>query len=176
MSSPDEPAWLEYMLQTAEGDQEIGIVGALLVFEDGTIQHDGCSYEQMPELGNWVFCVHPDKGMMPPKMLQVHEVASVTGACMVMRAELARRVGGFDEGYVIGDFEDADLCEKVKAAGFSCVVDQRARLYHVERQSMGNQAASWRFNLTLYNAWRFQNRWVRDAERPLVLDHPEAVA
>jgi GT2 family glycosyltransferase len=171
---PDESNWLEFMLQTAKDDPKVGIVGALLVFEDETVQHDGCTYEQLPEFGNWVFCMHPDKGMTSPKALRVHEVGGVTGACMVMKAELARSVGGFDQGYVIGAFEDADLCEKVKTAGFSCVVDQRARLYHLERQSQGNQAASWRFNLTLYNAWRFQNRWARNAERPLVIDQPEA--
>lgn len=163
---PDEPAWLENMLQTAEGGRKIGIVGALLVFEDETVQHDGCSYEPIPEFGNWMFCLHPGKGLLANRKPRVHEASGVTGACMVMKTDLARKVGGFDEGYVIGDFEDADLCEKVRAHGLACVVDQRARLYHLERQSMGDQAASWRFNLTLYNAWRFQNRWVRDAERP----------
>ncbi len=172
---PDEPAWLDYMVETAEADPEIGVVGALLLFEDETVQHDGCSYERLPEFGNWVFCLHPDKGMTAPRSLRVHEMDSVTGACLVMKTELAREVGGFDEGYVIGDFEDADLCEKVKALGRICVVDQRARLYHLERQSQGNQQASWRFNLTLYNAWRFQNRWVRNAKADFVLGLSDAV-
>jgi GT2 family glycosyltransferase len=166
---PEEPAWLDYMMETAETDPQIGVVGALLLFEDETIQHDGCSYERLPEFGNWVFCLHPDKGMIAPRTSGVHEVSSVTGACFLMSTDLAREVGGFDEGYVIGDFEDADLCEKVKATGRICVVDQRARLYHLERQSQGNQQTSWRSNLTLYNAWRFQNRWVRNAETDLVL-------
>jgi GT2 family glycosyltransferase len=113
--------------------------------------------------------------MTAPQSARVHDVSGVTGACFVMKTELAREVGGFDEGYVIGDFEDADLCEKVKARGLICVVDQRARLYHLERQSQGNQQASWRFNLTLYNAWRFQNRWVRNAETPFVLESAEAL-
>jgi hypothetical protein len=34
--------------------------------------------------------------------------------------------------------------------------------YHFERQSQGNQQVFWRFNLTLYNAWRFQRRWASD--------------
>jgi hypothetical protein len=34
---PDEPDWLEHMLQTAAGSRKIGIVGALLVFEDETV-------------------------------------------------------------------------------------------------------------------------------------------
>jgi GT2 family glycosyltransferase len=160
---PAEPNWLEYMLKTARTDPSIGIVGALLVFEDETTQHDGCSYERLSEFGDWFFCQHPNKGLLLEDRMGVHLVDGVTGACLLLSAEVARAVGGFDEGYVIGDFEDADLCEKVKALGQFCVVDRRARLYHLERQSQGNQQASWRFNLTLYNAWRFQRRWASDA-------------
>ncbi len=159
---PDEANWLDYMVETAETDPKIGVVGALLVFEDETTQHDGCTYERLSEFGNWFFCQHPDKGFLLEDRHGVHPVDAVTGACLLLSAEVARAVGGFDEGYVIGDFEDADLCEKVKALGYFCVVDRRARLYHLERQSQGNQQASWRFNLTLYNAWRFQSRWASD--------------
>lgn len=177
---PDEPNWLEYMLETARTDPTIGIVGALLVFEDETTQHDGCSYERLSEFGHWIFCRHPNKGFLLQDGRDVHPVDGVTGACLLMSAELARAVGGFDEGYVIGDFEDADLCEKVKALGRFCVVDRRARLYHLERQSQGNQQASWRFNLTLYNAWLFQKRWAADVlapsrlmSAPAIIQRPE---
>ena len=70
----------------------------------------------------------------------------MTGACLLMPMALARDVGGFDEGYVIGDFEDVDLCRKAQAQGRICVVDRRARLYHLERQSQGGQQSSWRLN------------------------------
>jgi GT2 family glycosyltransferase len=156
---PEEARWLDFMLDTAEADPTIGVVGALLLFEDETIQHDGCSYETLSEFGDWIFCLHPNKGLIPQDQATVHQVEAVTGACFLMSAELARVVGGFDEGYVIGDFEDADLCEKAKATGRICVVDRRARLFHLERQSQGSQQTSWRLNLTLYNAWRFQRRW-----------------
>ncbi len=156
---PEEPRWLDFMLETAEADPTIGVVGALLLFEDNTIQHDGCSYETLPEFGGWIFCLHPKKGLIPQDETNVAPVDVVTGACCLMSAELARLIGGFDEGYVIGDFEDADLCEKAKAQGRICVVDRRARLYHLERQSQGGQQTPWRLNLTLYNAWRFQRRW-----------------
>ncbi len=156
---PLAPDWLDSMLATAAADAAIGIVGALLLFEDGTVQHEGCAYETLAEFGGWRFPRHPNKGRLPEGAPCVVPVQAVTGACMVMRTELARRLGGFDEGYVIGDFEDADLCCKVQEAGLSCVVDRRARLYHLERQSQGGQHAQARLNLTLYNAWRFQSRW-----------------
>jgi GT2 family glycosyltransferase len=83
----------------------------------------------------------------------------ITGACMALRTPLARELGGFDEGYLIGDFEDADLCFRIQEKGLACVVDNRAVLFHLERQSQSIGAHSWRMNLTLYNAWRFQKQW-----------------
>jgi hypothetical protein len=47
----------------------------------------------------------------------------------------------------------------VQQRGLTCMVDRRARLFHLERQSQGDQAQTWRMNLTLYNAWRFHRKW-----------------
>ena len=152
--------WLEHILQTAMLP-DVGAVGALLLFEDGTLQHEGCATRQLPEFGNWTFCVHPNKGRFPVASdTPVTTVDALTGACLVLRRELAIELGGFDEGYVIGDFEDVDLCRKVQARGLTCVVDRRAVLYHLERQSQGDQSRTWRTNLTLYNAWRFNRKWI----------------
>jgi len=156
---PKEPRWLEFMLATAAADPAIGVLGALLLFEDESVQHEGMSFEHLPEFGNWIFCNHPRKGLAPREGETVSRVPAVTGACMLLRTELARALGGFDEGYVIGDFEDADLCLKAAARGLACAVDHRAQLYHLERQSQGGYQGSWRQNLTLYNAWRFQQLW-----------------
>jgi len=78
---------------------------------------------------------------------------------MVMRHDLARTVGGFDETYVIGDFEDSDLCMKLQALGHDCAVDRDVQLYHLERKSQASSAIGWRLNLTLYNAWQHERRW-----------------
>jgi len=157
---PKRAAWLTDMLATLEGDSRIGVVGALLLYEDDTIQHEGCSFASLAEFGGWQFCLHPNKGRAAGPVESLLPVPAVTGACMVMRTALARSLGGFDEGYVIGDFEDADLCRRIAAKGLACVVDRRAQLYHLERQSQGGQQAAWRLNLTLYNAWRYQRLWV----------------
>lgn len=156
---PKVPDWLDSMVEVASNRPDVGAVGALLVFEDESVQHEGCSYEALPELSNWTFPLHPRKGRFPTEEEDVREVDAVTGACLLMPSALAREVGGFDEGFVIGDFEDVDLCRKVLKTGLKCVIDRHARLYHLERQSQGDQQMAWRTNLTLYNAWRFQKRW-----------------
>ena len=160
---PKTPGWLDSMVAVADARPEVGVVGAMLVFEDETVQHEGVAFEPLPEFANWNFSLHPRKGRYPAADEDVREVPAVTGACLMMPIALAREVGGFDEGYVIGDFEDVDLCLKARERGRICVVDRSARLYHLERQSQGGQQSSWRLNLTLYNAWRFQKRWPPDA-------------
>ncbi len=156
---PKTPGWLDSMVAVADARPEVGVVGAMLVFEDETVQHEGVAFEVLPEFAGWNFSLHPRKGRYPSADESVQEVEAVTGACLMMPMALAREVGGFDEGYVIGDFEDVDLCLKARERGRICVVDRSARLYHLERQSQGGQQSSWRLNLTLYNAWRFQKRW-----------------
>jgi O-antigen biosynthesis protein len=156
---PKEPRWLDFMLQTLASDSRIGIVGAQLLFEDGSVQHEGGEFIPQPEFANWRFFIHTNKGRRPAPDTSIQSAAAVTAACMVMRRDLLQRLGGFDESYVIGDFEDTDLCLRVHAEGLTCVVDRRATLYHLERQSQNEAKNSWRMNLTLFNAWQHQKRW-----------------
>jgi GT2 family glycosyltransferase len=131
----------------------------MLLFEDGSIQHRGMTFSREQEFGNFHFAKHIDKGLRPRPggALQTHQ--SITGACMMMSRKLATKVGGFDEGYVLGDFEDSDVCFKIRELGYRCVVDPEVRLFHLERQSQAASAERWRMNLTVYNAWRHEMRW-----------------
>lgn len=157
---PAAPEWVDLMVADLQGDPRVGIVGALLEFEDGTVQHQGMSFERLPDFANWSFPYHPGKGRLRTRTEdRPYAVQAVTGACMVMNADLAKDLGGFDENYAIGDFEDSDLCLKVRAHGLSCIVDPRARLWHLERQSQAGARHSWRMYLTLLNAWVHTRRW-----------------
>ena len=156
---PQAPDWLDRMVETLQADRRGGVVGARLLFEDGTIQHDGCARETSAEHPGWDVIAHPGKGRAPRQAALVEPVEAVTGACLVLRTALARELDGFDPSYVIGGFEDFDLCLRVRRNGLRCVIDRRATLYHPERQSHGDPAQRWRTNLTLFNAWVFNRKW-----------------
>ncbi len=156
---PQSPDWLDCMVETLRADRHVGVVGARLLFEDGTVQHDGCALETLPEHGGWSFIAHPGKGRAPRPAADIAPVEAVTGACLLLRTALARELAGFDAGYVIGDFEDFDLCLRVRQKGLRCVIDRRATLFHLERQSQGDPAQRWRVNLTWFNAWVFRRTW-----------------
>ncbi len=151
--------WMERMVARLEADPGLGCVGPLLLFEDDCVQHQGMTYEPIPVFAGWRFPMHERKGWRPPAEGGLHRSVAITGACMVMRRTLALDLGGFDEGYIIGDFEDSDLCLKLRERGLACAVDMEARLYHLERQSQAGTENRWRMNLTVYNAWVHERRW-----------------
>ncbi len=153
---PERRDFFDLMVERLEADPGIGMVGGLLLFADGSVQHASMDFERVPELGGLLFPTHPGKGRLPPPDLpEVIDSPAITGACMVMARDLALDLGGFDPDYLIGDFEDADLCRRVIRRGLRCVVETSARAHHLERQSQGNSADQWRRNVTLLNAWIF---------------------
>lgn len=156
---PERPDFFDLLVQDLENDPGLGVVGALLFFADGSVQHAKMDYEPLPQFDNWLFPTHPGKGrLLPPDTPDLISTPAVTGACMLLARDLAVELGGFDPDYVIGDFEDADLCNRIVQRGLRCAVDSRARAYHLERQSQGNSADAWRHNVTLLNAWTFNKR------------------
>lgn len=151
--------WAGTLIAALEADPGIGLIGARLLFEDGTLQHGGMQLERLPELGGLGFPLHPGKGRMPAPEAGVRRVPLVTGACMLLTRERAQRLGGFSTDYAIGDFEDADLCMRIRAEGLDCAVHDGVTLYHLERQSQEKAHSSWRSTLTLVNAWTFYTQW-----------------
>ena len=155
---PQAVDWLDHLV-AALNDPSLGAVGARLLYPDGSLQHGGMRIEAGH--AGWFFPEHPGKGLRaPPANAEPHEVEALTGACIALRRDVAIRLGGFDPDYVIGDFEDADLSARLRAEGLRCVLEDRAALVHLERQSQGRaDAERGRWNLTLLNAWTYNRRW-----------------
>lgn len=58
----------------------------------------------------------------------------LSGACLLLRASAVKGVGGFDERYFLY-WEDADLCKRLRADGFSIDYVPSAEVVHVGGQS-----------------------------------------
>jgi GT2 family glycosyltransferase len=158
---PDAPGWVEALQHTLYVHPKVGAVGPNLVFATGGIQHAGMQFLRRDELGIWINH-HPHMGLDP--ILDPHKslttVPGITGACLAMRRTDFDAVGGWEQGYLIGDFEDSDLCFKLRSKGFDIAYDPSVRLTHLERQSfklLGQD--EFRTRVVIYNAVRHQNRW-----------------
>jgi len=156
----ESPGWLDRLLAALD-DPSVGAAGARLLYPDGSLQHGGMIPEAAADRAGWLFPEHPGKGLRPPPASAApRDVPALTGACLALRREVAQRYGGFDPAYVIGDFEDADLCRKLARDGLRLTMVDTAELTHLERQSQGSVAAAQgRWNLTLLNAWTYNRRW-----------------
>ncbi|MDB5376577.1 MAG: hypothetical protein JWR00_1023, partial [Rubritepida sp.] len=157
---PESPGWLDRLVGALD-DPSVGAAGARLLYPDGSLQHGGMIPQPAADRAGWVFPEHPGKGLRPPAASSApRDVPALTGACLAMRREVAQRYGGFDPAYVIGDFEDADLCAKLARDGLRLTMVDTAEVTHLERQSQGRVAAEQgRWNLTLLNAWIYNRRW-----------------
>jgi GT2 family glycosyltransferase len=157
---PDTSGWTDRLIATLKKNPKIGAVGPRLLYEDGSVQHEGCYLRTLPEYGQWTFVEHSNKGRRPEPTKVLMEAEMITAACLVMSTATASELGGFDEVYVIGDFEDADLCRRLRARKQTVAVDPNVVCYHLERQSQARLHGHWRMNLTLFNAWNHQRRWI----------------
>ena len=157
---PGSPLWIDELADHLAANPTLGAVGPLLLFEDGSVQHEGIGFERLPRFANWSFPIHPRKALRPlATQATLRPQAAITGACLMMRTALARDLGGFDPDYAIGDFEDVDLCLRITQTGQTIALAPQTWLYHLERQSQIAPDRRWRMNLTLYNAWRFNQSW-----------------
>lgn len=159
---PVRPGWLGRLLEVQAGLPEYSLLAPRLLFPDGSIEHEGIEFAQTAGLpGIWINR-HPGKGL-PASSLEgerLLEVPAVSAACMVARREDIERLGGLSEDYVIGDFEDSDLCLKARGRGGRAYVAPWVELYHLERRSFSTMGSgSWRTRLTWCNAWRHTQKW-----------------
>ncbi|MCP5126596.1 MAG: glycosyltransferase [Gammaproteobacteria bacterium] len=160
---PDQPGWVQALAATHRQLPDCGALGVRLLFPDGSVQHDGMRFERFPFLDHLWINTHPGKGLpvSDAPVAPVALVPAVTAACLwISREDFLVTAGGFDEGYIIGDFEDSDLCLKLLLKGRRNYLTRNIVLYHLERQSQRLAGAEdWRQKVTAYNCWRHTQRW-----------------
>lgn len=126
------PDWIEAMLGLAQ-QPGVGLVGSLLLFEDGTVQHGGHVYSAS-WAGHIAFGWPADRDDDLGSMGVEREVSGVTAACAMIRADTFWQLGGLSLDYA-GNYNDVDLSLKVRTSGRSIIWTPHARLYHFESKS-----------------------------------------
>jgi hypothetical protein len=118
---PLHGGWLDAMLAESLCPQ-CGVVGAKLLYPDGRIQHAGIELIWSRDTDAiHAYRFEPRDAMgRGGELLVPHEVAAVTGACMLTRRTVFQEIGGFDEAFA-ENYNDVDFCLKVAAEGSRCV-------------------------------------------------------
>ncbi len=146
------PRWLSTLLQTMSAHPECGAVGAKMVRPDGTLQEAGSIvWQDGSALG-----YGRDRDPHDPEYAYVREVDYCSAACLLVRADLFRQLGGFDERYRPAYYEDADLCFGIRQLGYRVVFQPQVVVIHYEFASRSSERAR---ALCEVNQQKFVTKW-----------------
>lgn len=158
-----EPGAITTMVREMD-DPTIGVVGPLLVFPKetphgpaGMVQHAGICFGIRGTPFHIFMAWNPDH----PKVNQRREnMLAVTGACFMTRRNLWDALGGFQDVYGAGTFEDMDFCFGVRSLGGKIVFTPEARGTHFVGGSIKQGANQSGFPLNI-NSTIFKGRWAQ---------------
>lgn len=152
-----EDGWLKNMTDELDNYPTVGIVGAKLLFfskemnaeingekaiEDPRrpferIQHAGVVFNLLGQ----PYHIYANWASDHPRVNERREMNCVTGACLMIRKSLYESVGGLDEDYTIGNFEDVQICLQAREKGFKVIYQPKACLYHYAGGSNNTETA-----------------------------------
>ena len=151
------PGWLEEMMMFAQRP-DVGAVGAKLYYGNGTIQHAGIVLDAKDTARHAFLGEGRDYGGYASRAILAGNFSAVTGACMMMRADVFRMTGGFDETFPVA-YNDVDICLRVRSLGLLVVMTPFAELYHYESRSRGYENTPEKMKRLIAEGERIRSRW-----------------
>jgi GT2 family glycosyltransferase len=133
--------WLQPLLALMEHDAGVGACMPKICACEapGFFEYAGAAGGFIDKYG-YPFCrgrilshVEPDEGQYDG----TRAVFWATGACMMVRAELYHRLGGFDALF-FAHMEEIDLCWRMQAAGYKIMCTPQAVVFHVGGGTLPN--------------------------------------
>jgi GT2 family glycosyltransferase len=127
----------------------VGLVGAMLVFPDFSVQHGGHIFRDL--LPNHAHHTGRTVEHGLYDLIVDHEVVGVTGALMFQRRSTWQAVGGFTASLPLS-FNDVDYCQKIRSLGFSVLQSNSVVAFHHESSTREPIAEHWETRF-------IQSRW-----------------
>jgi GT2 family glycosyltransferase len=128
---------LAALVEAARQNPRAGAFGVKTLYPDsGTIQHAG-GYLSLPRMVGLHYGHHSPEE--PGAFDELREVDYVTGAAMALRSSALAEVGPFNEVFSPGYYEDAELCDRLRAGGWSVLFVPSARAIHPESSSFSDR-------------------------------------
>ncbi len=148
--------WLTRLIEVAESDSNIGIVGPISNYVSGAQLDKNANYKSIEEMHKYAASVAKEnKG-------KITEFPRVAFLCTLIKKEVIDKIGGLDERFSPGNFEDDDFCLRAQLAGYKTVIAHDVFIHHYGSKSFkadGDKAYDERIEK---NRQIFINKWGAD--------------
>ncbi|MFZ6053174.1 glycosyltransferase [Halocola ammonii] len=128
--------WIEGMVEQSQRD-ELGVVGAKLLYPNETVQHAGVVIGLGGAAGHVLVGEHREGPGYFNYVNLLNNYSALTAACFMVRTEIYDEMGGFDESFEV-EYNDVDFCLRCLDAGYRNVYVPHVELYHFESISRGH--------------------------------------
>ena len=149
--------WIEMMLGNCQRE-DVGIVGAKLLYRNSKVQHVGVVLGLTGIAGhvNLGLGVN-DPGYMARNVI-TQNYSSVTGAMMMISKQDYKEVGGLDESFPVA-YNDVDLCLKIRNKNKVIVMNPFVQAYHFESKTRGYETSKEKMKRLEEDSNRLKNKW-----------------
>ena len=121
--------WLETLLDIANKNESVGIVGPISNEVSGVQEDKEANYKTIDEMHLYAATV---KEKNKNKVMQFPRVAFL---CTLIKREVIEIIGGLDERFSPGNYEDDDFCLRAQLAGYKTVIAQDVFIHHYGSKS-----------------------------------------
>lgn len=149
------PGWIDRLLDAARADPDAGIVGAKLVYPDGTLQEAGGIVWRDGGGANLGRGSDPHE----PGYNLRRDADYVSGAAILLPRAVWHEVGGFDPRYAPAYCEDTDLAMRLRARGYRVIYQPAATVVHFEGVSSGTSTGGGVKAHQVANFRKLADRW-----------------
>jgi hypothetical protein len=129
---------LRAMVAIAENDSRVGAVGSII--------YDMHHPQRIQAWGGGRISLWFGRSSHCTKETSVAEISYLTGASLLLRGEALEHVGLLDETFFMY-WEDADLCLRLRKAGWKLAVATESRVWHKEGASLGRASSAFDVHL-----------------------------
>lgn len=147
--------WLEALLAVFDMRGDAGLVGARLIYPDGSLQEAGGIVWRDGSAWNWGRGQDPED----PSFRYLRQVDYCSGACLALRRADWVALEGFDCAYVPAYYEDTDLAFRVRKSGKSVYYQPEALVVHYEGVTSGTDESKGVKKHQEINRATFFERW-----------------
>ena len=171
LNNDTEPCagWIDELIYVFENFRDVGLVGAKFVYPNGRLQEAGGIL--FPNLSAWNY--GRNQNPHDPRYNYIREIDYCSGACIMLRAEVWRKLKGFDEYYTPAYYEDTDLAFRVRDLGLKTYYTPFSEIIHFEGVSSGTSTTSGVKRYQAINEPKFRSRWAPTIRRLPAATEPD---